>query len=116
MANDEIPKEPNFVPAPLPERYDIPTAIIEQWFEIPAQARVQFPLTRADIDHLIIGLLWTLDAQSKMDAALTAWSNGDLNGANKAIFESRRINIEAQNRIRQLGTALMASAIRERRT
>jgi hypothetical protein len=115
MAEDEVkPNEPSFLPTPLPEVYRIPDAVIEQWFEIPASEKVQSPLTRADVDHLIIGLLWTLDAQSKIDLALTAWSNGDMNGANAAIFESRRLNIESQNRIRQLATAIMASSVRER--
>jgi hypothetical protein len=114
MADDKRPTENlPFVPPPLPESYSIPSAIMEQWFAIPANQKIQAPLTRGEIDHLMLGLLWTLDAQGKLDQALTHWSNGDLNAANAAIFEARRLNIEGQNHIRQLATALMASGIRE---
>jgi hypothetical protein len=112
--DDSKAQGPNFVPSPLPETFTIPSAILDQWFQIPANDRIQAPLTRSEIDHLILGLLGALEAQGKIDQALTQWSNGDLNGANAAIFEARRLNIESQNRIRQLANALMASGIRER--
>jgi len=102
------------VPPIYPDAYTIPVQILEQWYEIPLSDKIAAPLTRQDIDHLLIGLLRMVDAQGKLDKAVTDWSNGRIDDANAAIFESRRLNLDAQNHIRQLATALMAAAIRER--
>jgi hypothetical protein len=40
------------------------------------------------------------------------WSNGDVEGANKTLQEARRRAIEGDNSIRNIFTALMASALK----
>jgi hypothetical protein len=86
--------------------------LIERWLKIPGAERVSLDLTRQDIDHLVLGLLRISEAQSKIEAVLVEWSNGRIDQANAALHEFRRLNIESQNNIRQLVTALMASALR----
>lgn len=100
--------------APMPDVFMIPQAVLDQWGNIPPSDRVSAPLTRSDVDHLLLGLLRVLESQKYLDQALTDWSNGRLDGANQAINTSRKINMDAQNSIRQFASALMSSAIRER--
>jgi hypothetical protein len=114
MANE--PTKPTIPPPPLPEPYTIPAALLEQWGEIPPLERVAIPpLTRQDIDHLLTGLLRTIDTQVLLDRTIVEWSNGRLEEANQAINEVRRLNLDAQNSIRQFITAVMATVARERK-
>ncbi|MBB5047523.1 hypothetical protein HNR60_002280 [Rhodopseudomonas rhenobacensis] len=105
--------QPPHVPAP--ELFTIPTALVEQWNEIPQTERVVIPLTRQDVDHLLLGLLRALESQSTLERVMIDWSNGRLDAANQSLAEFRRQNADAQNNIRQLAAALMASALRERK-
>lgn len=111
-----MPDEPQPPTSPLlpeqPDLFSIPTQLIEQWLKIPSAERVSLDLTRQDVDHLILGLLRICEAQSKIEAALVEWSHGRIDQANVALHEFRRFNIESQNNIRQLVTAIMASALR----
>ncbi|SNS38283.1 hypothetical protein SAMN05216374_1070 [Tardiphaga sp. OK246] len=100
-------------PAP-PELFTIPAALIEQWGDIPTDARLNFPLTRQEIDHLLLGLLRSLEAQASLESIVVDWSNGRVDAANDTLTEFRRQNADAQNNVRQLAAAIMASAIRER--
>jgi hypothetical protein len=113
MADDEI-KPPYKIPDP-PEVFTIPSALLEAWGEIPGHERLNFPLTRQEIDHLLLGLLRLLEAQSTFEKSMIEWSSGRLDEANKLLGEFRRHNVDAQNNIRQLATAIMASATRERK-
>ncbi|UFS78193.1 hypothetical protein LPB73_12790 [Tardiphaga sp. 37S4] len=109
---------PTAPPAPLPappDLFTIPTALVDQWSEIPGSDRLNFPLTRQDIDHLLLGLLRSLEAQATLDRVITDWSNGRVDEANRALNDFRRQNADAQNNIRQLVAAIMASALRERK-
>ncbi|MFT4275986.1 MAG: hypothetical protein QM576_06470 [Rhodopseudomonas sp.] len=101
--------------SPPPEVFSIPAALVEQWGEIPQNERLQFPLTRQDIDHLLLGLLRALEAQGTLERIIVDWSNGRLEQANSSLGEFRRQNVDAQNNIRQLVSAVMASALRERK-
>jgi hypothetical protein len=107
-------KQGPILPAP-PEIFTIPSALVEQWGDIPQNERLNFPLTRQDIDHLLLGLLRTLEAQTALDRVVTDWSNGRVEEANKHLTDFRRQNADAQNSIRQLVAAIMASALRERK-
>ncbi|MBI5128143.1 MAG: hypothetical protein HZA66_01755 [Rhodopseudomonas palustris] len=102
------------IPQP-PEIFSIPSALVEQWGEIPQNERLQFPLTRQDVDHLLLGLLRSLEAQATLERIVVDWSNGRLEQANLSLAEFRRQNVDAQNNIRQLVSAVMASALRERK-
>ncbi|WP_156332496.1 hypothetical protein [Rhodopseudomonas sp. AAP120] len=102
------------IPQP-PEVFSIPTALVEQWGEIPTNERLQFPLSRQDIDHLLLGLLRSLEAQATLERVIVDWSNGRLEEANLSLGEFRRQNVDAQNNIRQLVAAVMASALRGRK-
>jgi hypothetical protein len=113
MADETKPPQALAI-APLPDVFTIPAQLIEQWGQIPQTDTILSPLTRQDIDHLLVGLLRSLDAQTAIDRALTEWSNGKLDDANSAIATARRLNIDSQNHIRQLATAIMASALRSR--
>lgn len=110
--NDE-PK-PIELPA-APDYFTIPSALVEQWGEIPGDSKLNFPLTRQDIDHLLLGLLRSLEAQGALERVIVDWSNGRVEEANKTLAEFRRLNVDAQNNIRQLVAAIMASALRERK-
>lgn len=109
MADETTPT----LPTP-PDLFTIPSALIEQWGAIPSDNKLNFPLTRQDIDHLLLGLLRSLEAQGSLERVVIDWSNGRVEEANKTLGEFRRLNIDAQNNIRQLVAAIMASALRER--
>lgn len=109
------PKPTDYPPPILPEPFTIPQALLEQWGEIPQTEYLNFPLTRQEIDHLLTGLLHTTDAQIMLDRTLVEWSNGRLDEANRIINEFRRLNIFAQNNIRQFIASVMASVTRGRK-
>src|SRR5579863_4564930 len=90
-----------------PELFTIPSSLIEQWGEIPADTKLNFPLTRQDIDHLLLGLLRSLEAQGALERVIVDWSNGRVDDANRVLVEFRRQNIDAQNNVRQLVAAIM---------
>lgn len=112
MADEPNQSVPMQVP---PDVFTIPTALVEQWGELPQNERLNFPLTRQEIDHLLVGLLRTLEAQSAFDRTIIEWSTGKLDDANKSLGDFRRLNIDAQNNIRQLAAGIMASALRDRK-
>lgn len=79
----------------------IPQAVLDQWSAVLPTDRILAPMTRQDVDHLLLGLLRILESQTHLDRALTDWSNGRVDDANQAINACRRVNIDAQNSIRQ---------------
>jgi len=95
---------------PLPELISIPTQLIEPWMGIPASQYVDLRLTRQDIDRFYFAFAKCLQAQDALQTCLVDWSNGNTDGANVAMHNSRRLNIESFNEIRQFFIALMASA------
>jgi hypothetical protein len=111
--SDESGK-PTQLPIP-PDLFTIPFSLIEQWGEIPQNERLQFLLTRQDIDHFMIGLIRALEAQTTLERMVVEWSQGKIEDANKTLAEFRRHNVDAQNNIRQLASAIMASSLRERK-
>ena len=100
---------------PLPERFDFPVQLLEEWATVPAQERIKAELTKRDIDQSLFGMLRSLEAQVALDGALVHWSNGQIEEANKALSEFRRLNVEAQNHVRQFYVALMISILQARR-
>lgn len=105
----EAQREPTALPPP-PERFLIPTQLLEQWISIPPQQLINAPLTKQDIDHLFFGLLRNNEAQLVMDRTIVAWSNGKTDEANTHLVEYRRLLAESDNHIRQFMMGLMVSA------
>ena len=114
-----IPPPPSgspFSPPPLPEIYQFPVQLLQAWTAIPEVAFVEAKLTRGDLDRLLVGLLKSLQAQNALEASLVHWSNQRLKEADVALYDSRRLNIESQNNIRQFFAALMISATQSHRS
>ena len=101
---------------PLPEIYQFPIQLLQAWTAIPEVAFVEAKLTRGDFDRLLIGLLKSLQAQNALETSLVHWSNQRLKEADVALYDSRRLNIESQNNIRQFFAALMISATQSHRS
>jgi hypothetical protein len=106
---------PNRPPAKPPELFTIPTQLLEEWVDVPTHDHINITLTRQDLDHLFFGLTRLAEAQGKLDAVMVLWSNNDVDNSNIALGEFRRLNVESQNHIRQFITAMMFSALRERK-
>jgi hypothetical protein len=100
---------------PVPDHFQFPIQLLEEWVGVPTSERINASLTRQDIDHLLFGMLRSADAQTALEATLVHWSNGRTDEANKALMEFRRLNVESQNHVRQFFTALMVSALQGRR-
>ncbi len=96
----------------LPEPFQIPVQLVEQWTNLGQAERIAIELTRQDFDHLFFGLLRTVEAQGMLADVMVSWSNGDIDQANKQLHEFRRQNIDALNRVRQFITAIMVSKSR----
>lgn len=105
---DPAPLEPVDTP-PLPQPYMLPTQLIEKWLQIPANQYVEARLTRNDLDSLFFGLTRQSRSIQHLEQALVRWANKDVDEANKALNESRRLTIEADNFIRQFFAAIMIS-------
>jgi len=91
----------------------IPASLVEEWYAIPPNARVNSTLTRQDLDHLFFGLLKLAQSEQALQSCVLEWSNSRLETANRAMFDSQRFSIEAQNELRQFIVALMVSATRK---
>jgi hypothetical protein len=115
MSDTHDPTKPPS-PPPLPEIYQFPIQLLQAWTEIPEVGFVEPKLTRADFDKLLIGLLKSFQAQSALETTLVHWSNQRIKEADAALYDSRRLNIEAQNNIRQFFAALMISATQSQRS
>jgi hypothetical protein len=99
---------------PLPEHFQFPAQLLEQWVDLPPGERLNLTLTRQDMDNLLFGLLKGSDAQVTLSQALVAWSNGQLAAANESLTTFRRLNIDSVNYFRQFATGVMVSALRNR--
>ena len=97
-------------PAPLPEPFHIPRAILEAWLKIPAGDYVEVKATRHDLDLLLFGLTKLGRSQRELQQCVIEWSNNRLVTANERLQESQRLTIEGDNEVRQFFAALMASA------
>jgi hypothetical protein len=111
MADNQTP--PPHLPPP-PDHFQLPVQLLEQWLSLPAGQRFSLVLTKQDIDHFVFAFLRLADAQSKLESSLVFWSNGQLADANAALAEFRRLNVEAQNNIRQFLTGIMVAAFKGR--
>ena len=108
------PEEMAQQPPPLPEAVTIPYQLVEGWLNIPAYEYVNLHLTRGDFDRLYGSLNKAFLAQSTFQQSMIDYSNGRLADANKAMNEAQRQLIEGQNDLRQLFSAIMASALQNR--
>lgn len=106
-------KPPPTLPT-LPEQFQFPVQLLEDWSAIPGNERVQAALTRQEVDHFFIGLLRSADAQRALADTVVSWSNGEQEKANRLLAEFQRLNLDAQNQYRQFMTAFMFSALRTR--
>jgi len=84
---------------------------LEQWISLPYGERLNFVLTKQDIDNLVFAFLRLAEAQGKLSGALVAWSNAQTAAANQELTEFHRLNIEAQNNFRQFFTGILVAAL-----
>lgn len=96
---------------PLPDAISIPSSLVERWVEIPGNQRVGTALTKQDWDNLFFALDHTIFATSDVQQALIAYSNNDIEKADSLVWDASRRSVEAQNRMRQFMTGLIASAL-----
>ncbi len=116
MADEDQTNQPNPEelaaggPAPEPPPiYQIPEALLLKWIGVPEDTIITSPLRRRDVDNLILGMLRLADAQGALDATLVLWSNGKPEEANRTLVNFRRLNAEAQNRLRLFLASIIAS-------
>src|SRR5471030_119339 len=62
--------------------------LIEQWFKIPENQYLNVTLTRKDFDTLYSAIDKNIKAQSLFQAAMTAYTNGNLDAANRGMRDS----------------------------
>lgn len=96
---------------PLPEPVTISPQIVQRWQNVPAERLVGSGLSKADWDNLFFCLDHTIRASAEIQSALIAYSNGNIEEANERSWEASRRSVEAQNKLRQLMTAVMASSV-----
>lgn len=96
---------------PIPNLYMFPRALLERWLAIPPGEYVDTRVTRHDIDQLLLGLMKVFEAQEALDRVVVAWSNGQVQEANAALEQARRIRITGQNEVRYFFASLMFSAV-----
>ena len=92
----------------------IPRAIIDKWGQIPPQEHLTVHMTRSDLDGLFVTFHHLILAQTTLQEALIAYSNGQLDAANASMQASRRSSEESANALRGLFNSLMSSAILNR--
>jgi hypothetical protein len=95
---------------PIPEEYFIPTQLLDQWFKIPEGQYVNINLTRKDFDNLFNALDKNIKAQAIFQSAMTLYTNGHIEAANRAMRDSTIKLTEAHNALRFLYTSIMVSA------
>ncbi len=110
MSDDQAPPGTPKRQEPLPERFSVPHEEIQKWVEFPSDAFVEVRLTKAELDQLFFGLTTLVGTQQAIQDALVKWSNGDVEGANKALDGSRRGNIIADNHVRRFFAAIWTKA------
>lgn len=94
---------------PLPEPVIVPHKILERWHNLPPHHLIVGSISRSDWDNLFYSLDHAIAANAALQSALIAYSNGDMEAANAASWESSRRSAEAQNKLRQLMMGVMAS-------
>jgi hypothetical protein len=100
-----------WTPDPIPESVTIPAALVEAWHRIDAGATVAVEFRRGDFDRFYQAMNKGLLAQSDLQQSLIEYSRGDLAEANRHMHRAQRAVVESQNDLRQLMTAIMASAV-----
>jgi|SRR5882757_1961782 len=95
---------------PIPEEYVIPIQLVEKWFNIPESDYVNVNLTRRDFDSLFAAIDKNVQAQAIFQQAMTFYTNGNLDEANRKMRDSTIKLTEAHNSLRYLYTSVMASA------
>jgi hypothetical protein len=108
------PPAPATRPFPaLPEGFQIPSGLVDQWLAIPWNQIVEPKLSKQEWEFLFFALTKMTSAQQQTNDCIVKWSNGDTLGANEAMDAARRTTIEADNQFRQFFTALIGSALRK---
>ena len=107
----QTPQPPQTLP-PLPEHFEIPTQLIEEWIQVPSNQYIEPSITRRDLDRLLFSFNKLSQAQAELHQGLIEWSHGRIAEANAVLHNSNRLNIEAQNEFRQFFMALVISSLR----
>lgn len=115
----EVPKAvPNVVihETVFPQGHNFPEDLLAQWISIPEDEPVVIgPLSRRAIDNLLFSMTDISSSIAALRAALIAYSNGDLESANKYITSSTNLLIDGETRNRLLFDAIMRSVIEVRK-
>lgn len=88
----------------------IPAQQLEKWFQLPSDKYLNIQLTRSDLDRFYSVFDRIYSAQNLSLEVLIKWSNGDTEGAERALTSSRYALRESQDQLRLFFNALMASA------
>lgn len=94
---------------PLPDTITIPATLVDRWLALPTGQRIGEGLTKQDWDNLFFALDHTIFATNDVQMALVAYSNNDVAKADSHVWDAARRAVEAQNRLRQFMTGIMAS-------
>ncbi len=111
MSDGQPPPTPTAQPPePLPESFNIPAALAENWLSIAPQTKLAVELRRSDLDSFHFSLNRCIEAQYVFQDCMIDHSNGQVEAANTKPRRSQRTLMEAQNALRQFMAAVMASA------
>jgi hypothetical protein len=83
--------------------------VLLKWIGVPEDTIINASLRRRDVDNLMLGMLRLAEAQGALEATLVLWSNGNRDEANQTLNNFRRLNVEAQNRLRLFLTSIINS-------
>jgi len=107
-SNDTSPGEEGNIEAP--EQIQVAPEAIARWSELDDDAPLNVSLTKADFDHLLLGLRSLSIGQSHLVSAVTGHINQDMEACAQALLAADQLCVASYNRINAFITVLMLSA------
>ena len=105
-----------YTPPPLPQEIPIPEKLLERWIKLPSNQPISAPITRAEVDNLFFSLQKIINGQARFQEAMIAYTNGNLEEADRLNDLARREMIEANNQAKLFLTGVMSAEILNDRT
>jgi len=108
VTNDTSPSEEGNIEAP--EQIQVAPEAIARWAELADEAVLNVSLTKADFDHLLLGLRSLSIGQSQLVSAVTGHINQDMDSCARALLAADQLCVASYNRINAFITVVMLSA------
>lgn len=84
-------------PKPLPRAQPVPSALIEQWIDMPGDGPLGAALTKDDLDNLYIAINSLTKAVYETQKSLSYLSNNNLDFADDAIHKAQFNTVQSTN-------------------